>query len=625
MAILSKAGITSGSVIQPTHVTQIIDALTASGSVIDISVTGSFRVAGTTQLGVLGTSTQSPLVFNPDTSGESVFYIKNPSGALTIGTGGNPYAGSDFITLSSLGVLGLNGNLTVNNTASIGSVFVSGKTGLGTTNPQARLVISNNGSQSIEMDYSVGLDANYIESYNRSSSAPLDLVYYIGSGPTGSHRFFTNGNQRMVVSRDGYVGIGTATPTAPLNVSGDTVITGSTTLFNNGGTLDLRGVNHSYIQWYPDNSTREAYFGFPSSGSQDVVLENENASGGITLKANNGIGINTFTPNATLDVNGDAIITGSLVITNGITGPLVISGSTIIATGSLRVFSPTLSSEIRGVNSINLTSTGGNINLTGNSGVNVSGDLSGGNIYSNRKIRIGTSGDPNRQLEITNSGSLAPTIRLNNTSSNSYYDISHTGNLFINRNASNSGLVITSGSGGGSTVFATSSITLEAGVVDSYTTTNFGPGTYILTYAWNGGDDINIRDGSPTGSVIHINSYGTPPLTSSFIFTSTTGFITFTTEGFTLSQVNFSSIIVSSLSSNIRVGINKASGSVVNATGLDISGSLVVSGSTLITDVLTLPPVSPLPSGRPTGSLAVSGSGANCKVYFFNGSWNALF
>lgn len=54
-------------------------------------------------------------------------------------------------------------------------------------------------------------------------------------------------------------------------------------------------------------------------------------------------------------------------------------------------------------------------------------------------------------------------------------------------------------------------------------------------------------------------------------------------------------------------------------------GELRVTGSASITDVLTLSPVSPLPSGKPTGSLAVSGSGANCKIYFFNGSWNALF
>ena len=54
-------------------------------------------------------------------------------------------------------------------------------------------------------------------------------------------------------------------------------------------------------------------------------------------------------------------------------------------------------------------------------------------------------------------------------------------------------------------------------------------------------------------------------------------------------------------------------------------GNTIITGSVNISSVLTLPPQNPLPSGKPTGSLAVSGSGADCKIYFFNGTWNALF
>jgi hypothetical protein len=332
MAILSKAGITSGSLIQASQITQIIDAFTASGSVIDISITGSLSVEGTTNLGKLGKNTQSPLIFNPDAQGNSVFYAKNPSGTFTIGTGANPYAGSDLVTLSPLGTLGVAGNLNVGFTASAVSILVTGKTGLGTTTPQARLSVSNNGTQSIEMDYSAVLNANYIESYNRSSSAPMDLVYYMSPG-TGSHRFYTNGAERIRVDKDGYVGINTNTPISPLNVNGSTIITGSTTLFNNGGTLDLRGTNHSYIQWYPDNSTRRAYFGFAASGSTNIILENENASGTIALVTNNGfVGINKYTPTSPLDVNGNVIVTGSITATNNITSAGTISSPTMTTT-----------------------------------------------------------------------------------------------------------------------------------------------------------------------------------------------------------------------------------------------------------------------------------------------------
>jgi len=73
---------------------------------------------------------------------------------------------------------------------------------------------------------------------------------------------------------------------------------------------------------------------------------------------------------------------------------------------------------------------------------------------------------------------------------------------------------------------------------------------------------------------------------------------------------------------------NPYSGSVDGRIGINVVNpqyEFDVSGSTQISDVLILPPQDPLPSGKPTGSLAVSGSGADCKIYFFNGSWNALF
>jgi hypothetical protein len=57
-----------------------------------------------------------------------------------------------------------------------------------------------------------------------------------------------------------------------------------------------------------------------------------------------------------------------------------------------------------------------------------------------------------------------------------------------------------------------------------------------------------------------------------------------------------------------------------------ITGSLVVTGSITVRNILTLTPTSSLPTGQPTGSIIVSGSGASCKPYFYNGTtWTALF
>jgi hypothetical protein len=68
-------------------------------------------------------------------------------------------------------------------------------------------------------------------------------------------------------------------------------------------------------------------------------------------------------------------------------------------------------------------------------------------------------------------------------------------------------------------------------------------------------------------------------------------------------------------SANGKVGIN-----IVSPTQeLDVSGSVQIS------QLLILPPQDPLPLTAPIGSIASSGSGANCKPYFWNGStWTSM-
>jgi hypothetical protein len=57
-----------------------------------------------------------------------------------------------------------------------------------------------------------------------------------------------------------------------------------------------------------------------------------------------------------------------------------------------------------------------------------------------------------------------------------------------------------------------------------------------------------------------------------------------------------------------------------------VTGSLLVTGSTTLNNILTLVPTSSLPTGQPTGSIIVSGSGASCKPYFYNGTtWTVFF
>lgn len=61
--------------------------------------------------------------------------------------------------------------------------------------------------------------------------------------------------------------------------------------------------------------------------------------------------------------------------------------------------------------------------------------------------------------------------------------------------------------------------------------------------------------------------------------------------------------------------------------GANSTSSLTFSGSyTTVNNILVLPPTGTLPSGVATGSILSSGSGANCKPYFYNGStWTPFF
>jgi hypothetical protein len=385
MAILSKVGIASGSLIQAAQITQIIDALTASGSVIDILVTGSVNVEGPTRLGTLGENSRSPLIFNPDTSGESVFYVKNPSGALTIGTGENPYLGGDLMTLSPLGALGLNGNLTVGN-----NTIVNGNLGVGTTNPLARLTVSNNGSQSIEMDYSAVLNANYIESYNRSSSAPLDLVYYISPGPTGSHRFYTNGGQRMVINRDGAVGINNATPVGALDVVGTTIM--------RGGDLII---SSSYPRLYLTDTDSNSDFSIINDNGALNIYDDTNGASRIFILPNGNVGIGGASTGAKLDVNGNITVSGSVGI--GTTSPLYKLSSHDSSAG--RVIVGNFS------NDTNAGSTEVGIRLAHNNSdlvsVNLISQRVGANAGADFSIELANSaGTPTERFRITEGGNV---------------------------------------------------------------------------------------------------------------------------------------------------------------------------------------------------------------------------
>jgi hypothetical protein len=103
----------------------------------------------------------------------------------------------------------------------------SGRCGIGSNSPQAPFVVSNGGAQGVEAGWSAGSSSNYVQSYNRSTSAfiQLDLVgspLVFKSGATEAARI--DGGSRLLVgttSSTGFVAPGESfTTAATVQVSG---------------------------------------------------------------------------------------------------------------------------------------------------------------------------------------------------------------------------------------------------------------------------------------------------------------------------------------------------------------------------------------------------------------------
>ena len=77
------------------------------------------------------------------------------------------------------------------------------------------------------------------------------------------------------------------------------------------------------------------YINFSTNGANTGLHVTHNyGSDLMTVLSSGNVGLNTTTPNATLDVNGNAIVTGSLTVTNGITGSLFGTSSWAVSASS---------------------------------------------------------------------------------------------------------------------------------------------------------------------------------------------------------------------------------------------------------------------------------------------------
>lgn len=199
---------------------------------------------------------------------------------------------------------------------SAGNIFHSdGNVGIGTAAPLSRLHVaasvggvaarfvgdSWNGVMVAGHDGAGVNDSAFLVLHDNSVGAHEAFFGLTGAGaaPAGALRMATNGQERMRITADGLVGLGTNTPTAPLHIKSGF-----------GDCLTLEGLDHCYLAFYPDTvsqQTRRGWIGFGGADDNDLSIVNQIEGGNITMWPLGGYGVGIGTTPATgvkLDVAG---------------------------------------------------------------------------------------------------------------------------------------------------------------------------------------------------------------------------------------------------------------------------------------------------------------------------------
>jgi len=211
------------------------------------------------------------------------------------------------------------GNIGIGYPIPAGGLVVTTTIGIGTSAPQAALDVSGN-------------------VYLRDGTVTAPIFTFSADTNTGFYRpgndtlgFVTGGSERMRIDASGNMGIGTITPRAKFDVSGDVIISGRTLLT---GGYDERNVGESYpstrLKWKSMTAAglggNTAILGLDDISGTGLVVYDYQGGGNLwkierptgNMFVNGYVGIGTITPRAKLDIND----TGAMIIPAGTTAQL---------------------------------------------------------------------------------------------------------------------------------------------------------------------------------------------------------------------------------------------------------------------------------------------------------------
>lgn len=240
-------------------------------------------------LGNVGVGTSSPLhPLDVTSAGNTILYIRAGSATslsrLVFGTSANTdrgfidYDNTTAARYMSFKIAEVEAMRIINNR----------NVGIGTSAPSSLLHISG-AAATLQITDTAKTAVNTLSIYALSQTS-----WAIATGTAG-----TLGTQRITITDDGFIGLGTTTPTSRLYVT----LPGINTTFDSGTAADARlefrraGVRIGYLNWDSGVVTLQAdsgnYLSFNAGGSERV-----------RITAAGDVGIGTSAPNVKLDVNG---------------------------------------------------------------------------------------------------------------------------------------------------------------------------------------------------------------------------------------------------------------------------------------------------------------------------------
>ena len=241
---------------------------------------GSTQIAMFDSSGNLGIGTSSPpnklTVSNAGANG----FEFDPASSLmqTYNRSGGAYTTMNLLALSMAFKTGASPATTM-------LLDSSGNLGIGTTNPQQKLVVSNSGAQGLEISPDAVASAPALVAYNRSGGAYVQLsalalrhVWQAGASPTEAMRLDSSGN----------LGIGTSSPSS---FSGYTTV--SVNNATNGGIYNIlvNGTETARLQAY------SGIFNVAAKGAATNLTFETNGTERMRLDSSGNLGLGV-TPSA---------------------------------------------------------------------------------------------------------------------------------------------------------------------------------------------------------------------------------------------------------------------------------------------------------------------------------------